>query len=44
VPGVDSIGAISHLPLDDYSNWYSPYASDGIPETRKRGRWPIIAP
>jgi predicted permease len=26
LPGVAAVGAVSHLPLDDYSNWYSPYS------------------
>jgi putative ABC transport system permease protein len=30
IPGVESVGAISHLPLDDYSNWYSPYRPEGV--------------
>jgi predicted permease len=29
IPGVESVGAVSHLPLDDYSNWYSPYRPEG---------------
>ncbi len=28
--GVESVGAISHLPLDDYPNWYSPYRPEGL--------------
>jgi predicted permease len=32
LPGVRSVGAISHLPLDDYPNWYSPYAPEGVPD------------
>jgi predicted permease len=28
-PGVEEVGAISHLPLDDFPNWYSPYAPEG---------------
>src|SRR5439155_18944923 len=32
LPGVESVGAVSHLPLDDYSNWYSPYRPEGVPE------------
>ena len=31
LPVVQSVGAISHLPLDDYPNWYSPYAPEGVP-------------
>lgn len=30
LPGVEAVGAISHLPLDDYPNWYSGYAPEGI--------------
>lgn len=37
LPGVETVGAISHLPLDDYPNWYSPYARDGMTETEKKG-------
>jgi predicted permease len=29
LPGVTSVGAVSHLPLDDYPNWYSPYTPEG---------------
>jgi putative ABC transport system permease protein len=35
LPGVESLGAISHLPLDDYPNWYSPYAPEGVDEQQK---------
>jgi putative ABC transport system permease protein len=37
VPGVESVGAISHLPLDDYPNWYSPYVPEGIDPARAKG-------
>ncbi len=30
LPGVDAVGAVSHLPLDDYPNWYSPYRPEGM--------------
>lgn len=30
LPGVDSVGGVSHLPLEGYSNWYSPYRPEGI--------------
>lgn len=30
LPGVESVGAASHLPLDDYPNWYSPYRPEGV--------------
>jgi putative ABC transport system permease protein len=36
VPGVEAVGAVSHLPLDDYPNWYSPYAPAGASLERKR--------
>lgn len=29
LPGVQRAGATSHLPLDDFPNWYSPYRPDG---------------
>src|SRR5215469_10055662 len=31
VPGVQSVGGVSHLPLDDYPNWYSFYWREGAP-------------
>jgi putative ABC transport system permease protein len=31
--GVDSIGGVSHLPLEGYSNWYSPYRPEGVSES-----------
>jgi predicted permease len=37
LPGVDSVGAISHLPLDDYPNWYSPYTPEGRPDGETKG-------
>jgi putative ABC transport system permease protein len=30
IPGVESAGGISHLPLGTYSNWYSPYRPEGL--------------
>jgi predicted permease len=30
LPGVERVGATSHLPLDDFPNWYSPYRPEGI--------------
>jgi len=32
LPGVESVGAVSHLPLDDYPNWYSPFRPDNVPK------------
>ena len=32
LPGVEAVGAVSHLPLDDYPNWYSPFRPDHIPK------------
>ena len=32
LPGVESAGSVSHLPLDDYPNWYSPYTPQGLTE------------
>ena len=31
VPGVQSVSAISHLPLDDAGNWYDTYWKEGTP-------------
>ena len=31
LPGVEAVGAVSHLPLDDYPNWYEYYWRDGAP-------------
>jgi putative ABC transport system permease protein len=36
LPGVTAVGAVSHLPFDDYPNWYSPYAPEGASEERRR--------
>jgi len=37
LPGVQAVGAVSHLPLDDYPNWYDAYAPEGkiVEETSK---------
>ena len=29
LPGVERVGATSHLPLDDFPNWYMPYRPQG---------------
>jgi putative ABC transport system permease protein len=34
LPGVASVGSVSHLPLDDYPNWYSPYRPEGVSENQ----------
>jgi len=34
LPGVDRVGATSHLPLDDLPNWYGPYRAEGAPENQ----------
>jgi predicted permease len=31
IPGVEKVGASSHLPLDDYPNWYNRYLPEGVP-------------
>ena len=31
--GVEAVGATSHLPLDDYPNWYSAYRPEGVTAT-----------
>jgi predicted permease len=31
VPGVQSVAAVSHLPLDDTGNWYDAYWKEGAP-------------
>jgi putative ABC transport system permease protein len=35
LPGVEAVGATSHLPLDDYPNWYSAYRPAEIPAARE---------
>jgi len=37
LPGVDAVGGVSHLPLDDYPNWYSPYRLEGMTEDQAAG-------
>lgn len=37
LPGVASVGAVSHLPLDDYPNWYSPYRPQGLSQNQASG-------
>jgi len=36
LPGVESAGGVSHLPLDDYPNWYSPIAPHGAPPEKRK--------
>jgi predicted permease len=33
LPGVERVGASSHVPLDDYPNWYGPYRPEDVPAT-----------
>ncbi len=35
LPGVEAAGAVSHLPLDDYPNWYEYYWRDGAPASER---------
>ncbi len=35
LPGVEAVGAVSHLPFDDYPNWYEYYWREGAPEAEK---------
>ncbi|HLK17311.1 MAG TPA: ABC transporter permease [Bryobacteraceae bacterium] len=37
LPGVESAGAVTHLPLDDYPNWYGPYRGEGMTENQAAG-------
>jgi predicted permease len=37
LPGVEAVGATSHLPLDDYPNWYSPYRPADVPAQQASG-------
>jgi len=37
MPGVESVGGVSHLPLDDYPNWYSPFRPDGLTADQAAG-------
>jgi len=38
LPGVRSVGAISHLPFDDYPNWYSYDWPEGTPPAKQTNR------
>ncbi len=35
LPGVSAVGAASHLPFDDYPNWYEYYWPDGAPASER---------
>jgi putative ABC transport system permease protein len=35
LPGVAAVGAVSHLPFDDYPNWYEYYWREGAPESER---------
>jgi predicted permease len=35
IPGVRTAGAVSHLPLDDYPNWYEYYWREGAPASER---------
>jgi predicted permease len=35
LPGVQAVGSISHLPFDDYPNWYSYYFPEGTPKDQQ---------
>jgi putative ABC transport system permease protein len=35
LPGVETVGAVSHLPFDNYPNWYEYYWREGAPESEK---------
>ena len=37
LPGVESVGGVSHLPLAGYSNWYSPYRPESLSEREAAG-------
>ena len=43
-PGVERVGATSHLPLDtDLPNWYGPYRPEGYPGQDAAGLSPTFA-
>lgn len=35
LPGVQSVGAISHIPFDDFPNWQAAYWAEGTPEDKQ---------
>jgi predicted permease len=37
MPGVQAVGATSHIPLGDFANWYSPYRPGGVSENQASG-------
>ena len=38
LPGVESAGGISHLPLDDYANWAGAFAAVGMTDEERAGK------
>lgn len=36
LPGVEAVGSTSHLPFDDYGNWYSYYFPEGTPKDQQK--------
>ncbi|HLK69885.1 MAG TPA: ABC transporter permease [Bryobacteraceae bacterium] len=37
LPGVEAVGATSHIPLGGFANWYSAYRPEGLSETQAAG-------
>jgi putative ABC transport system permease protein len=37
IPGVERAGAVTHLPLDDYPNWYGRFQVPGVEQSNENG-------